>query len=418
MSKKLKIGLIGLGTVGTGVAKVLSKYDDIEIASCAVKNLAKKREVELPLTDDVYSIVNNPEINVVVEVAGGVGVLDALKSAIKNNKHIVTANKELLARHGAELFDLAREYGVSILYEAAVAGGIPIIMPIKTSLKANEFNSVAGILNGTTNYILTKMESDKISYDECLKRAQELGYAETDPTGDVEGFDAMYKIAILANIVFNQRIDINKIYREGITKITSQDIEIADELGYKIKLIAQAKKVNDSLDIRVHPMLVDKKLPISEIKNATNAVYLSGFPVDRVMFTGPGAGEFPTASSVVGDILAIKAEFGKCETILPMMGCSHKQYANQINIEETQNCYYLAIVATNKPGVIGKLGTECAKFGINISYIIQKGTNSDNAKIIVVTEKCYERDMNNMINEIETDGSAKVVNKIRVIQDV
>lgn len=415
MSNKIKIGIIGLGTVGTGVVKVLSKYDDIEIVSVAVKNLSKKREVDVPLTDDVYSIVNNPEINIVVEVAGGVGVLDALKCAVKNNKHIVTANKELLAKHGAELFDLAREYGVTILYEAAVAGGIPIIMPIKTSLKANEFDSVAGILNGTTNYILTKMEEDKISYDECLKRAQELGYAETDPTGDVEGYDAMYKIAILSNIVFNKRIDINKIYREGITKITAQDIEIADELGYKIKLIAQAKRAGDDLDIRVHPMLVDKKMSISEIKNATNAVLLSGHPVSKVMFTGPGAGEFPTASSVVGDILSIKAEIGKCESILPMMSCAHSQYASQIDIEETVNCYYLAIVATNKPGIIGKLGNSCAQFGINISYIIQKGANPENAKIIVVTEKCLERDMNKMICELEQDNSAKVVNKIRLM---
>lgn len=416
MSKNiLKIGLIGLGTVGTGVAKVLSKYSDIEIVSCAVKNLSKKRDVELALTDNLYTIVNNPEIDVVVEVAGGIGVLDALKIAIKNNKHIVTANKELLARHGAQLFDLAREYGVSILYEAAVAGGIPIIMPIKTSLKANEFSMVAGILNGTTNYILTKMEEDKISYDECLKRAQELGYAETDPTGDVEGYDAMYKIAILSNIVFNKRIDINNIYREGITKITADDIEIANELGYKIKLIAMAKKLDNALDIRVHPMLVDKKLPIAEIKNATNAIYLSGFPVDKVMFTGPGAGEFPTASSVVGDILALKAEIGKCETILPMMRCNHHSYALQVNIEDTKNCYYLAIVASNKPGVIGKLGNECAKFGINISYILQKGANPDNAKIIVVTENCFEHDMNGMIKELEMDGNAKVVNKIRIM---
>ena len=185
MNRKIKLGIIGLGTVGTGVAKVLSKYDDIEIVCACVKNLNKKREVELPLTDDIYSIVNNPEIDIIVEVAGGIEVLEPLKEAIKNNKHIVTANKELLAKHGAELFDLAREHGVSILYEAAVAGGIPIIMPIKTSLKANEFTSVAGILNGTTNYILTKMEEDKISYEECLKKAQELGYAETDPTGDV-----------------------------------------------------------------------------------------------------------------------------------------------------------------------------------------------------------------------------------------
>ncbi|MBQ8476247.1 homoserine dehydrogenase, partial [bacterium] len=280
---------------------------------------------------------------------------------------------------------------------------------------ANYFDTVAGILNGTTNYILTKMEEDKISYEECLKRAQELGYAETDPTGDVEGWDAMYKIAILANIVFNKRIDINKIYREGITKISAQDIEIANELGYKIKLIAQAKRIGEALDIRVHPMLVNKNLPISEIKNATNAVFLAGHPVNKVMFTGPGAGEFPTASSVVGDILSIKAEIGKSETILPMMSCHHSEFAQQINIEDTTNCYYLSIVASNKPGIIGKLGCACAQFGINISYIIQKGASSDSANIIVVTENCLEKSMNNMIRELEHDGTAKVVNKIRVM---
>ena len=209
-NKKLKIGIIGLGTVGCGVVKVLAKYNDIEIVSASVKNLNKKRDVEVnSLTTNSMEIATNPNIDVVVEVAGGCGILDVLKTAIKNKKHIVTANKELLARHGAELFDLAREKGVIILYEAAVAGGIPLILPIKTSLMANDFSSVAGILNGTTNYILTKMEEENLSYAECLAKAQALGYAETDPTGDVEGFDAMYKIAILANIVFGKRIDIN-----------------------------------------------------------------------------------------------------------------------------------------------------------------------------------------------------------------
>jgi len=423
MNKKLKIGIIGLGTVGQGVVKVLSQksdnFDDIEIVAAAVKNLSKKRDVDVQyVTDDVFEIVNNPEIEVVVEVAGGIGVIDALKCAINNKKHIVTANKELLARHGAELFDLAKQNNVTILYEAAVAGGIPIIMPIKTSLKANEFTSVAGILNGTTNYILTKMEEDKISYEECLSRAQKLGYAETDPTGDVEGYDAMYKIAILANIVFNKRIDLNKIYREGITKISAEDIEIANELGYKIKLIAQAKRTGEALDIRVHPMLVKHEKPISDIKNATNAVLLNGFPVDKVMFVGPGAGEFPTASSVVGDILAIKAEIRKCENILPMMECHHSEYAQQINIDSTKNCYYLSIIASNQPGVIGKIGTECGKYNINLSYIIQKGTLSDDddrAKIIVITEECLEKDMNDMISSLEEDGNTKVINKIRVM---
>ncbi len=422
MSNKLKIGLIGLGTVGQGVVKVLDKYDDIEIICCAVNNLKKKRDVAIKnLTQDAMEIASNPEVDVVVEVAGGVKMLDVLMEAIKNKKHIVTANKELLARHGAALFDLARKNQVSILYEAAVAGGIPIIMPIKTTLSANEFTNVAGILNGTTNYILTKMEEENLSYLDCLEKAQKLGYAETDPTGDVEGYDAMYKIAILSNIVFGKRIDINRIYREGITKIDAIDIQIADELGYKIKLIASAKKINhenrdDVLDIRVHPTLVPKNKPIADIKNATNAVMLTGFPVDKVMFVGPGAGEFPTASSVVGDILTIKSEIHSSKNILPMTICHHDKYAYQVDIEKTINCYYLRIDADNEPGVIGKIGSACGEFGINLSYIIQRNKNSqDRATVIVITEECYEQDMNKMITKLEKDNKIKVVNKIRVM---
>ena len=417
MNRKLKIALIGLGTVGQGVVKVLDNFDDIEIVCAVVKNLSKKRDVNVKnLTDDIKQAVENPEVDVVVEVAGGIGVFDALKTAIQNKKHIVTANKELLAKKGAELFDLARQNDVSILYEAAVAGGIPIIGPIKTSLKANKFDSVLGILNGTTNYILTKMEEENLSYEACLKKAQELGFAETDPTGDVEGYDAMYKIAILANIVFNKRIDVNKIYREGIVKVSADDIKTADELGYKIKLIAQAKRNYEGvLDIRVHPMLLPKNHSLSWIKESTNSVMLSGFPVDKVMFTGKGAGEFPTASSVVGDILSVKAEFEENKDILPMMKCNHSEFANQINIEHTANCYYLSILASNAPGVIGKIGNSCAKYGINISYIIQKGTRADGyARIIVITEECFEKDMNSMIEELELDGT-KVINRIRVM---
>ncbi|MBE7707776.1 MAG: homoserine dehydrogenase [Cyanobacteria bacterium SIG27] len=416
-NNKLKIGIIGLGTVGCGVVKVLEKFNDIEIVLASVKNLNKKRDVELDcLTTDSMQIATNPDIDVVVEVAGGCGILDVLLTAIKNKKHIVTANKELLARHGAQLFDLARENGVVILYEAAVAGGIPLILPIKTSLAANEFKSVAGILNGTTNYILTKMEEDNLSYEDCLAKAQALGYAETDPTGDVEGYDAMYKIAILANIVFGKRIDVNKIYREGITNITAQDIKIADELGYKIKLIAQAKKNENGIDVRVHPMLVSKANPISDIKNATNAVMLNGFPVDKVMFVGPGAGQFPTASSVVGDILSLKAEFDKGSNILPMTVCHHSEYANQTDVNETKNCYYLSIVAQNVKGVIGLIGCACAEYNVNISCVLQKGDNGDgSATIIVITEECLEKDMNLMIQKLQNDNNIKIANKIRVL---
>ena len=417
MENKLKIGIIGLGTVGSGVVKVLRKFDDVEIISACVRDISKKREVEASkLTTDPFAIVNNPEVQVVVEVAGGCGViLDALKTAIQNKKHIVTANKELLAKHGAELFDLAKEYGTTILYEAAVAGGIPIINAVKTALRANDFTRVAGILNGTTNYILTKMEHDEISYSECLKLAQDLGYAEADPTGDVEGFDTMYKTAILANIVFHKRIDVNKIYREGISKISDSDIKHANDLGYKIKLIGLAQKVGEAIDIRVHPMLVPQNNVLSLIDNALNAVQVEGLPVGQVMFTGPGAGEFPTASSVVGDVLAIKSQINTCEVILPLNKCNHSEYAEQLNILDTKSCYYISINAENKVGTIGAIGTVCAKNSINLSNIIQKGIKEDGtAEIIVITEIANEKDMQKAINELKEQG-IKINNLIRTM---
>lgn len=415
----LKIGIIGLGTVGTGVVKTLKKFNNIKILKAAVKNINKKRDVSLDyITDDPYEIANDPEINVVVEVAGGVDpCLDVLKTAIKNKKHIVTANKELLAKFGDEIFNLANKNNVTVLYEAAVAGGIPIIGPIKTTLRGNEFDKVVGILNGTTNYILTKMETDNLSYADCLKQAQELGYAETDPTNDVEGFDTMFKTAILANIVFHKKIDLSKIYREGITKISIDDIKCAKEFGYKIKLMGIAKKVQnkDVLDIRVHPVLVSEKSMVSGINNATNTVLLEGFPVGEIMFTGPGAGEAPTASSVVGDILAIASEISYTDTVLPYSRVKPQDNAIQQDILETKNSYYIAINAQNARGTIGTIGTICAKNNINLQSIIQKGIKEDNtAQIIVITETSLEADIQNALSEFKNQN-IEVTNLIRVI---
>ena len=414
----LKIGIIGLGVVGTGVVKALSKFENIKILKAAVKNKNKKREVNVQyITDDPFEIANDPAIDVVVEVAGGVDpCLEVLKTAIKNKKHIVTANKELLAKFGDEIFSLANENNVTVLYEAAVAGGIPIIGPIKTTLRGNEFNKVMGILNGTTNYILTKMEEDGVSYLECLKDAQKLGYAEADPTNDVEGFDTMFKIAILSNIVFHKKIDYKKIYREGITHISQDDIKCAKELGYKIKLIGLAQKLeNDELDIRVHPVLVEENSMLAKISNAINTVQLEGNPVGSVMFTGPGAGEGPTASSVVGDILAIAAEISYTDTILPSTRVKTDILAKQADILNTKNSYFLAINAQNARGTIGAIGTVCAENNINLQSILQKGIKEDNtALIVVITEASYEADIQNAVKKLN-EQNIKVTNLIRVI---
>ena len=275
--KKIKVGIIGLGTVGSGVFKTLRYFKNIEVAGIAVKNINKPRNIEgldvSIITDDPYKIVNNPEIDIVAELIGGVNpAFDLIKTAIKNGKHIVTANKELLAKHGEELFNFAEEHNKVVLYEAAIAGGIPIIMPIKTILAGNNITKIEAILNGTTNYILTKMDVQGASYENVLKEAQELGYAETDPTGDVEGFDAAYKITTLATIAFKKRIKLENVYREGITKIRAQDMEAANDLGYKIKLIASAHIDKEGrADVRVHPMLVSKSSTLAHIDYVTNA---------------------------------------------------------------------------------------------------------------------------------------------------
>ena len=403
---KLKIGLIGLGTVGCGVYKTIQNIDNVEIVKIAVKNINKPRSVEVPremLTDNPYDVVNDPSIDVVVELIGGVEpAYDYISTAIKNGKHIVTANKELLAKRGEELFILSEEYNRVVLYEAAIAGGIPIIMPIKTILAGNKINRIQAILNGTTNYILTKMDVDGASYEDVLKEAQELGYAETDPTGDVEGFDAAYKITTLSTIAFKKRIKIENVYREGITKIRKEDMAKANEFGYKIKIIATATiDENDNADVRVHPMLVSKDSMLAHIDYVTNAVAISGHPIGNIVLSGPGAGEFPTASSVVGDILAIAAEFGRTDYMLPMMRCNHTSKANPVNIDNTYNKYYISITAPNAIGVIAKIGTICANKNISLSSILQKGVSDDNtADITVITESCQEKLIKEVVNEL------------------
>ena len=404
---KLRIGIIGLGTVGSGVYKTLQEMDDIEIVKIAVKNLNKPRSVEVPtsmITDNPYDLVNDPSIDVVVELIGGVNpAWDFISTAIKNGKHIVTANKELLAKKGEELFNLAEEHNRVVLYEAAIAGGIPIIMPIKTILAGNKIRKIHAILNGTTNYILTKMDADGASYEDVLKEAQQLGYAETDPTGDVEGFDAAYKITTLATIAFKKRIKIENVYREGITKVRREDMAKANEFGYKIKLIATATiDENDNADVRVHPMLVSKDSMLAHIDYVKNAIAINGHPIGDIVLSGPGAGEFPTASSVVGDILSINAEFGKTDYMLPMMRCNHHSTAKPVKIEDTFNKYYISITAPNAIGVIAKIGTICASKNISLSSILQKGVSSDNtADITVITEKVQERLIREVVNELK-----------------
>lgn len=423
-NKKIKIGLIGLGTVGSGVFKTLQNFKNVEIVKIAVKNKNKKRNIEgldeTIITDDPYEIVNDPEIDIVAELIGGIEpAFDLIKCAITNGKHIVTANKELLAKHGEELFRHAEANNRVVLYEAAVAGGIPIIMPVKTILAGNSISKIEAILNGTTNYILTKMDIDGASYEDVLAEAQKLGYAEADPTSDVEGYDSAYKIAILSSISFKKRINIENVYKEGISKIKAQDIKAANDLGYKIKLVALAQVDEQGrVDVRVHPMLVSKDSILAHIDYVKNAIKLEGHPVGSIALSGAGAGEFPTASSVVGDILSIADEFGKTEYLLPMMRCKHKEAAEMINIEDTQNKYYLSINAKNEKGAIGKIGLICAENNISLSSIVQRGVEENNtADICVITELAREHDVKQTIKTLEADDTINAVTSFIRVQN-
>ena len=422
-NKKVKIGLIGLGTVGSGVFKTLRNFNEIEIVQIAVKNKNKQRNIdnlnENIITDNAYDVVNNPDIDIVVELIGGIEpAFDLIKTAIKNGKHIVTANKELLAKCGEELFNFAEEHNKVILYEAAIAGGIPIIMPIKTILAGNNITKIEAILNGTTNYILTKMDVQNASYDEVLKEAQELGYAETDPTGDVEGFDAAYKITTLATLAFKKRVKIENVYKEGITKVRAQDMKAANELGYKIKLIASAKLDEQGrADVRVHPMLISQNSTLANINYVTNAVSLTGYPLGHITLSGPGAGEFPTASSVVGDILAIAKELGTTDYLLPMMRCNHRENAISVDILDTYNKYYLSLNAKNNKGVIGVIGNICAEYNISVESIVQRNVSENNtADITVITELCLEKDMQNALRAFENNEFINQVNSMIRVQ--
>lgn len=417
--KKIKIGMLGLGTVGSGVYKTLKRFDNVEISKISVKNKNKPRNIEgldeSSLITDPYEIINDPTIDIFVEVIGGVNpAWEYISEALKKGKHIVTANKELLAKKGKELFELAEKCNRVVLYEAAIAGGIPLIMPLKTIMAGNKISNIQAILNGTTNYILTKMNADGASYEDVLKEAQELGYAETDPTGDVEGYDAAYKITTLATIAFGKRIDINNVYREGISHVKAQDMAAARELGYKIKLIALGRlNKKGQADVRVHPMLVPNHSTLAHIDYVTNAVGLNGFPIGDIVLSGPGAGEFPTASSVIGDILNIAAEIDKTDYVLPMMRCTHSQDADMIPIDETYNKYYISITAPNNTGVIGKIGTICANKNISLSSILQKGVSDNNtADITVITEICKEADIQSAIKELD---ECKINSLIRVM---
>lgn len=423
-----KIGLLGLGTVGTGTAQILLDpngrhplLQGLSLHRVGVRSLSKSRQVELPeslLTTDLEEIVTDPEVDIVVELIGGLEPARSLiLKAISHGKHVVTANKAVISRYADEIFTAANEKGVYVMLEAAVGGGIPVIQPLKQSLGANRIHRIMGIVNGTTNYILTRMQQEGADFAEVLAQAQQLGYAEADPTADVDGLDAADKIAILASLAFGGRIKLSEVYCEGIRNINASDISYADRLGFVIKLLAiasrdpQATPENDLLSIRVHPTLVPKAHPLASINDVYNAILIEGEPIGQVMFFGRGAGAGPTASAVVSDILNIAAVLHSPVSgeLHPLMSCSHQHYCNLAPMENLMTRFYARFVTQDEPGVIGKLGTCFGSHDVSIESIVQIDTHGELAEIVVVTHDVREGNFRQALDEIQ---SFNVVNRI------
>lgn len=396
MSKqKIKIGLLGAGTIGGSVIKFLQANADVisqrANADIEIKNiLVLPREIpalherNLPATSNYDEILNDPEIKIVIELMGGINpAKDFILQAMNHGKNVVTANKDVVAQFGGELFEAAEKNNVDFLFEASVGGAIPIIMPLKRSLTANKITEVLGIVNGTTNYMLTKMAADGVDYDTVLKEAQAKGYAERNPAADVEGKDAARKIAILASIAFNSRVTFDNVSIEGITKITPQDISHADKLGYVVKLLAIGKESELGIDVRVHPVLLQKSHPLANVNGVLNAIFVRGVPIGEAMFYGPGAGE-PTASAVISDIIEIVR--GIQLNSSGRFGCTCYDTKKFCPIEETVSSYYMRLLVDDKPGVLGQIATTFGNAGVSLHSVMQSDcAPTDHAEIIVVT---------------------------------
>lgn len=428
----VKLGILGLGTVGTGTVQLLQDkagrhplLQEIEIYRVGVRSLDKPRAVELStevLTTDLESIVNDPAVDIVIEVMGGLEPARSLiLKALSNGKHVVTANKAAIARFGAEIFTTANQAGVYVMLEAAVGGGIPVIQPLKQSLSVNRIHTVTGIVNGTTNYILTRMQTEGSNFSDVLADAQRLGYAEADPTADVEGLDAADKIAILASLSFGGRINLQDVYTEGIRQVSKTDIAYAEKLGFVIKLLAIAKRdiPSSPLSVRVHPTLVPQAHPLASINGVYNAILVEGEPIGQVMFFGPGAGAGATASAVTSDILNLVAVL-KTNTAVanPLIACGHQQYCQIAPMAELITRFYARFLTNDQPGVIGKLGTCFGNYGVSLESIVQTGFQGELAEIVVVTHDVREGNFRQALAEIrDLEAIESIPSLLRVLWD-
>jgi homoserine dehydrogenase len=416
-SSVVRIGLLGCGNVGAALVQLVERQADVieartgvrlQISRVAVRNISRDREVNLPegvLTRDAHSVVNDPTVDVIVEVMGGIEpARELIAEAISHGKPVITANKELLANVGHELWAQSDAAGVDLLFEAAVAGGIPLIRALRESLRGEPVTRVMGIVNGTTNFILTKMTDEGADYSAALSEAQRLGFAERDPTADVEGFDAGAKAAIIASIAFGARVVAGDVYHEGISGVTAADIAIARRLGYVVKLLAIAEKIDDTetIAVRVHPAMVPMNHPLASVRDSYNAVFVEGDAVGQLMFYGRGAGGFPTASAVLGDVIDAavnlqKKTFGSIGSFkrVPVMP-----------IDETSSQYLIGLDVEDKPGVLHAITGVFANHGVSIRAAEQEGMGDD-ARLVFITHRAREADVQACVSEFRKSPAVR-----------
>lgn len=406
-NKVINIALLGAGTVGSGVYKLLHDMkDELPYRTGAVLNVKKVlvRDVSKPregidasvLTSDWSEIIKDEDIQIIVELMGGIEpaktyVCDALRAG----KQVVTANKDLLAEYGEEVMAEAEKKGSDLLFEAAVAGAIPIIRPLKQSMAGNNISEIMGIVNGTTNYILTKMSEKGMDYSEALAQATDLGYAEADPTADVEGYDAGRKMAIMASIAFHSRVVFSQVYTEGITKITADDIKYAKEFGYVIKLLGVARNTDSGIEVKVHPMLIHEDHPLAGVRNAFNAVFVHGDAMDDIMFMGRGAGQMPTASAVMGDVIDV------CRNLVHnscgRVGCDCYKSLPVKDINQTESKFFLRMQVEDKSGVLANIASVLGNNNVSIAQVVQKSRSAGTAELVIITDAVQERNFNDAI---------------------
>ena len=429
--KSIKVGICGLGTVGSGTFNVLKRNSEVISAragcSIVVEQIGARRDNpncptgNVAVSRDVFAVAENPDIQVLVETIGGTTTArELILRAINNGKHVVTANKALIAQYGNEIFAAAQGRGVSVAFEAAVAGGIPIIKAIREGLAANRIEWLAGIINGTSNFILTEMREKGRSFPDVLKEAQALGYAEADPTFDVEGIDASHKLMILASIAFGIPLQHNKIYTEGITRIAPIDVEYAEQLGYRIKSLGIARRADKGIELRVHPTLIPEKRLIANVNGVMNAVLVKGDAVGPSLYYGPGAGSEPTASAVVADIIDVARTLNTDPLHrVPYLAFQPNALDNTpvLGIDEVVSSYYLRISAHDKPGVLSRVAQILSDLGISIEALIQKepATDQNHVPVIILTNRTQERLIASAIAQIEAlDSIEGEVVRIRV----